>query len=538
MKLCVSLAAAVGIFASATILSAQEAVRPLLTVSVKNHSALLKAAAALVNAVEPGKGDTLDKEFRNELGSPDLAGIDANRPWQIALWFKGMGVPPVFATYVPVSDFEAFEKGLLPGKLLRGKQNQNEIVSAGGHAIVIHRNDGNAAIAADDRASVRRWEQSVPKSETHALHLNLGMDDAVRLQVISTLAFGKMMLGQTFSNPQFTNQGGFNPAAMTEMIGLYFQILEGVVKGLDQLHVEADVTAEHIALFKRVTPLADTDLSEWLRPGKGGLEKLVPFLDPEAPITFAARVGAGPGALDFMKKAMRLGFQMQNQAEDEATVQRTDELMKAMLPMAFAGSIRLDDGYRFGGVYEIPGNDAAKVYGQLLDWMNSIMEKQVGKDKMYSSFALKRGVRKIGEIGVDHASIGINMDSPAFQSPQQKEVLERMWPGGKFEVEYALKGNRLHMAAGTTLEKVMTPSNAPQALAVDPETASVGHINIAALMKGTIASNPLLPPQMQAKFKQLDPKGLSIPFKVNVDGQLKSEARIPIKLVSALGQLR
>lgn len=538
MKLCVSLLTAAGLFVSATISSAQEAMRPLVTVSVKNHRALVDAAAGLLNAVEPGKGDSLDQDSRDELGSPDLAGIDANRPWQIALWFKGMGVPPVLATYVPVSDFDAFEKGLRPGKLLRGGQNQNEIISAGGHAIVIHRKDGNAGVADSDRAAVRRWEQSVSKAEPHALHLNLGMDDAVRMQVVSTLAFGKIMLSQTFENPQFAGQSGFNPVAMKDIIGIYFQIVEGVVQGLEQLHVEVDVTSENIAIHKRVIPLAGTDLAEWLRPGKGGLQTLVPFMDPEAPLAVAARLTAGPGALEFMKKAIRLGFQMQNLNEDETTLERTDELMQAMLPMAFAGSIDLDDGYQFGAVYEIPGTEPAKVYGQLLDWLDNVMPGQVGKDKMYSSFTLKRGAQRIGDVSVDHASIGINPDSPALQSPQQKAVFEKMWPGGKMEIDYALKANRLHIAAGMALEKVMTPRNAPQQLAVDPETVLMGHANLAALLKGTLSSNPLVPPQTQAKFKQLDPKGLSIPFKVNVDGQLKSESRIPLKLISALSRLQ
>ena len=61
------------------------------------------------------------------------------------------------------------------------------------------------------------------------------MVDAVRMQILSTLGIGRMMLEQTFSSPQFANQGGFNPAAMREMVGLYFQMIEGTVKGLDRI---------------------------------------------------------------------------------------------------------------------------------------------------------------------------------------------------------------------------------------------------------------------------------------------------------------
>lgn len=538
MRLSVTLVAAIAIAVSSTVTIAQEALRPLLTISIKNHRTFATEAARLVNAIEPGKGDSMEQEFRDELGSPELAGIDDSRPWQFAVWFKGMGVPPVLATYIPVTDFAAFESGLQPGKILRGKQNQNQIVSAGKNAIVIHRKDADAAISESDRASIQKSAESVSASEAHTIHLNLQMDDAVRMQVMSTLAMGKMMIDQTFSNPQFANQGGFNPAAMSEMVGLYFQMIEGTVQGLARLDVEADVTPENIVIYKRVTPVAGSDLAEWLGRAEGGLAAVTPFLDPKAPMAFAMRLNAGPGALEFMKKAVRLSFQMQNQTEDEETVRQTDELMRALLPMVFAGSIGFEKGYQFAGVYEIPGGDTAKTYGQLLDWMKLLMDLQVGSDKMYSSFELKRGARKIGDVAVDRATIGLNLESPAFQSPQQKKMLETMWPGGKMQIEYALKESRLYMATGDSIEKSMTPFSTSPILEVDSETVLAGHVNLVALVKGTLSPNPLVPAEVQDKFRQLDPAGLAMRFKVNVDGRLKSESRIPLKLLSALGQLR
>jgi hypothetical protein len=538
MKYAILLAVLLGFCAAPDALHAQAPSSPLVTLSIGSQKALLEQASRLVRTVEPDQADSLRSEFAKMLGTPELAGIDAERPWQFALWFKGMESEPIMASYIPVTDFNVFKSGLTANGLLADAGRGNAILSSGSFAIVVHGDTSRTKLAPDDMAAVQKWVDSVPKSEAHTVHLKLELVDSIREQALGMLAMGRMMLlGSVPASAP--GESGLNPAAMTAMLGLYIDMIEGAIKGLDQLEVEMDVTQDHMNLFKSVSAVPGSDLAGWLRPGGRSLSSLGGFLDPNAAVAFASRLQAGPGAVDFLKKASRLGFEMQNQTIDEQSLRRADELFAVLLPMNVAGSVWLDGGYRASGVGEIPGDQPAVTYSQILDWLEGIMKSQVGPEKIYSRFDLQRGIRNIGEVPVDRLTLMLNLEAPALKAaPQQRDVLESMWPGGKMEVEYALSGNSLHMAAGIPMEQAIVPRSGSTWLSMDPQTVLVGHYNLVALLKGNGASMRFLPPDLLGKFKKLDPTGSTAPFRVNVDGGLKAETRIPLRVLSTLSQLQ
>ncbi len=538
MKYVILLVALFGFCAAPGALHAQGSASPLVTISISSQKALLEQASRLVRTVEPDQADSLRSEFAKMLGTPELAGIDVGRPWQFAFWFKGMESEPIMASYIPVTDFNVFKRGLTADGILADAGSNNAILSSGGFAIVVLGDYSKTKLAPDDMAAVQKWVASVPKSEAHTVHLKLALVDSIREQALGMLAMGRMMLLGSVAPPPGT-ESSFNPAAMTAMLGLYIDMIEGAIKGLDQLEVELDVTQDHIALFKSVSAVTGSDLAGWLTPGGRSLSSLGGFLNPNAAVAFASRLQAGPGAVEFLKKASRLGFEMQNQTLDEASLKRADELFQVLLPMNVAGSVWLDGGYRASGVGEIPGDQPAVTYSQILDWLEGIMKSQVGPERIYSGFDLQRGTRKMDTIPVDRLTLTLNLEAPALKAaPQQRDVLESMWPGGKMEVEYALSGNRLHMAAGIPMEQAITPQGGATILSIDPQTVLVGHYNLVALFKGYGASMAFLPPDLLEKFKKLDPAGNAAPFRVNVDGGLKAETRIPLRLLSTLSQLQ
>ena len=224
-------------FLSSTALAAQS---PLVTLTIKNHENLISSVAKVAEAARPGMGPMTAGMVPAFLGSPQLAGVDAERPWQLTLWWKGQGVEPTGAIYVPVTDLDAFKAGLSPGILLGGK-GQTTIAEKNGYAILY---DGNQKGFTDlDRDTILGWKVQPSKFKNRAINIHLAPNDEVRREIVQGLNTGKsaVMGGIKMGLQNAPNSAAINPDGMVEIMEIYFSLIEEVMRGFSQLDLGLNV---------------------------------------------------------------------------------------------------------------------------------------------------------------------------------------------------------------------------------------------------------------------------------------------------------
>jgi hypothetical protein len=193
-----------------------------------------------------------------------------------------------------------------------------------------------------------------------------------------------------------------------------------------------------------------------------------------------------------------------------------------------------------GGVYQFPGQDTAAVYAKLKDFMKTTMQSQVGADKPYSSVTIQEGDRKVGGISVDRTSLAINLDSPMYQMPGQKETVEALMPGGKMVFDYAIKGKDLFMGSPEQLDALLAGPAAGAAYkpeGVNSHTMAFGYINVFSIIPAILAGNPMVDDEDKEKLSKIDSAGTAIDFRVDLDNRLIYQAGVPLKFFQTIGQL-
>ena len=152
---------------------------------------------------------------------------------------------------------------------------------------------------------------------------------------------------------------------------------------------------------------------------------------------------------------------------------------------------------------------------------------------------MKEGHRKVGAIPVDRFSMTMNLDSPMFKMPGQREMVERMWGGEKLEFDYAVKGNRLYLASADKISELLeaTPrARAASGADATGSTALIGRANLLALIKQMLAVNPMLPADVKDKLERINPEGGDVRFRVDLDGRLSAKGEVPLKILEAFRQ--
>ncbi|MBI2948217.1 MAG: hypothetical protein HYY23_11270 [Verrucomicrobia bacterium] len=535
MKIQISIQLLITALCCCTVAAQEKSQPPLVQLKIQSFDALTANARRVATALGLDADWDPGAKLSGAIGSPDLAGVDRKRAWQVAVATKGPGALPLIALYVPVANFDAFKTGLKDSSPLKGGDKPNPLIQAGEFAVVVFQMGQGGEISDEEKKKLIAWAPA-GGAGTHLIDLALQLDEMTRQQVLQAMTMGRMIVAQSLSQQKLPAGAPVNPQAMTQMIGIYFDGFETLLKGLHRLEVHADFGDQMLSIAKTVQPRPDSELSRWFKSSGGGLAALANQLDPKATASVAGAFGENPAFMPMLKKLIRVSFQMQNQEVDEKLASQIDRLMEAMAPMRFVGSVDLGKTISYSGFYEFPKRGAKETYALFKEFFTDAMPSLAGKDKAYSSFEFKEGHHTVSGTPVDRFSMAFNLDAPMFKMPGQREALERLSNGGKMEFDYAVKANRLYLASPDKMSEALAAAARPTSasgLNATPNTALIGRANLLALIKQMLAVNPMLPAEIKEKFARLDPEGSDVRFRVDLDGRLSSRVDVPLKMFEA-----
>ncbi len=508
-----------------------------VTLTLRSYQTFTENFTAVVDAVSPGSASEALEDMRSGLGIQELKGIDTARPWQIAVWVETLGVPPCVSIRVPVSDFAAFRDGLNPG-VLKGREDQgNKIQQVEDYAVIWMEFGSPSETAA---AAEKAWKPDMLDASGGVVRLMLKPSSALREEMAGAVGMGRMAIGAALSSQGQQAAPGLDPKVMAELMGVYFDVIETVVKGFESLDLNLDLKGNKVLLKETIVPVPDSVLAGWLKVKEGELGVLRPYLVGDAPMGMAMRFEENEGLMPTINRFIALSLQVQGLPADSDVVQQTEELVRKFVPFQFAGTLEMNQGIQFGGIYQFPGKDSAVVYDSMKDYLRHTMQSQVGEGKPYSSLTFEDGVRRSNGVAVDRATMALNLESPIYQAPGQKEMVKNLMPDGKMTVEYALKGKDLLMGTPGRLDAILAgpPAGATyQPTGVNPHTMAYGFMNVFKFLPPILAANPMMSEEDKARFNKVDSEGTAFDFRIDIDNQFDYLASIPLKFFRTIGQL-
>jgi hypothetical protein len=465
------------------------------------------------------------------LGEEALGALDAERPWQVAVWMEALGGRPSASLYVPTKDFASLKTALDSGPLLQNAGGDPTVTANGDYA-AIYLPGAMPSETAD--AAHAAWASNQIGSPNNTVSLDVRPTESLRQQLVQGLAMIRMMVGGAIGAQNQEIMPGMDPMAMAELLGVYFEVIEVGLKGWDSLSIGLDVQQDALRIQERVTAVAGSEFATWLKGSEGSLASVLAYADDTAPATFAFRWKEAPAYMPTLKKFLRLSMQMQGVPADSDTVKETERLIDLMAPMQLAGSLDFKNGMAFSGAYQFPGRDVKEIYDLMRTFMETSMQGQVGEGKPYKEAIFKENQREVAGQRVDRLIMTFNLDAPLYQMPGQKEMIENLFPGGRMEFDYVLKGDSLLIASPTQLDKLLkVDAGSPKAKlgTLRPTTVLAGRMNVLELIPQFIKANPMLPEEAKQRFEGIDARGTDIQFRVDLDGSLNSEALVPLQLV-------
>jgi hypothetical protein len=447
----------------------------------------------------------------------------------------------VLAAKVPAKDIKAFKEALDGDGVLRS-QGHEWTQLEGGVGLILFLRDADS-LSDDEKAAFDAWKAESLRPPAHGLvELTLNLSDTLRDQAVGGLALGKMFASQAIAAQDSAANSGVSPAAMGTMLDAYFDLIEIILKGLQQYQLGLDLTADALTAEGSIAAKPDTELAKWLqKPATALTADDVDFVNPEAGLSFAGYFGKEPALMKALEKFLRASFAIQNVDTNGAAVKDMLDLMEKSLPMTFAGSLDLKDKLSLAFAQRFLAADAAEVWAKQKATFTKQLQAFVGKEKLYSAATLTEKNEVIDGVNVDRYSLTLNLDAPMLKMPGQKEKLERLLPGGKIELDYAVKGGRLFMASGGQMKDVLAlaggKSGGKAAPKLDAGTCLIAYLNVLTLAKQIVAAMPEVPTEVQDKLAKLDSKGTTIEFRLSLDQQARFSGRVPLKLISQFGRL-
>lgn len=80
---------------------AQEAPKPVATVTAKSYQEIADETSKIAGMFSPTSDKAIHEFFEKRLGIADLEGIDRGRPWHFAAWYEQIGGLPHCGTVYP-----------------------------------------------------------------------------------------------------------------------------------------------------------------------------------------------------------------------------------------------------------------------------------------------------------------------------------------------------------------------------------------------------------------------------------------------------
>ncbi|GEM_PF-2448479 len=524
---------------SFTLTRAFAASAPPISITVKSYQALEAGAIKLINAVKPGAGEEAAAELRGELGLSEMKGVDQTRPWQVAIWLESTSSDPSVSIRIPVTDFKAFSEGLDLSELLNDEDDPNSshsISQVGDYAVIWIEEAGTSDAA---KAANSGWTAGQLGPVDHLFRVVITPSDALRAELLQTIGLGRMIITGAVAEQDPAKMPGINPQALGELLGFYFDTVETGITGVDTISLGLNVDKSDLTITETVSATPGSELAKWLASSTGSLDGVLPYAAGSAQASFAMRFGNNPDVMPLLKKLMNLSMQMQGTGTDPKTVQDTETLVDAMLPVQFAGTVNVSNGINFGGAYEFPGRNVNEIYALFKTYLTGPMQSQAGEDKPYREISFKEGARKVGGTSIDQVTMVINLDAPIYQAPGQKEMIASMWKDGELVFDYAVVGERMLVGTADSIDALLAGggrSSVKPVLPLGKDTVAYGRINLLELIPAFLMANPLFPEEGKEKLKNLNAAGTDVSFKVDLNGALHSETVLPLKFISAIAE--
>jgi hypothetical protein len=531
------------VLAWAAILSASLAAaadQPLARLSVRSYTDLTNAISRLATAINPSQAQDPVLQFSLAMGLTNLATLDTQRPWEIALWHGGTAELPLLAVKVPARNVAKFKDALSPGGMLRSKAQDWLQLTNDTSLILFSKPD---SLSDSQKSALEEWKLQPMTPPAPLVELKLSLNEPLRLQALGMLPIGKMSAAQALASRSAQTPNAFNPAAIEGMVSVFFDTVQTVVAGLQDVTLGIDLSSDALIVQKSVSAKPGTDLAKWLQKPAGQVTAQdLNWAASDSSVSFAAFFGKDPALLKLAQKMIQLGFQMQNVETNGPAAKDLDLLMAKCLPVILAGSMDFKDTFAFAGAYRFPGSKVADTYAEIRRFLTNSFQGFVGEGKMYSAASLLEKHHMLNGIQVDRFTMTINADFPLFKAPGQKEQLALMWPNGKMEIDYAIKDDHLLIATRDRMNELLRPPGADSirkpAFKPGEGTLLAGSINLLALVGPMSAANPAIPDGVKERLAKLDAQGTGIEFQVRADQQLFASARIPLKLLRELGRLK
>jgi hypothetical protein len=508
-----------------------------VTLTVQSYRALTNAVVQVVDTVAPGSAGMWLADLREGLGISGLEGIDLDRPWQLAVWLEGTQGSPSISVRIPTTDFEAFKAGLASGSILSGF-NQPEAVRPAGDYANIWIQTG-AASGASESAHAAWKPADLPPAGT-VLGLEIKPGDPLREQILGALAMVRMMVvGMMVEQGQ--NVPGVDAQAMSELMGAYFDVAQVALRGLETLKLGLDVRGDEITLTETVTAKSNSELASWLDAGEGSLDSVIGYASTDLPLALAMRWDrVTAGFMPTLKKFARLSLQLQGVAASDDAVTQMEELLDAAIPMRFGGGLDFSEGFIFSGVYQFPGRDLGRIHELMRRYFEGPMQQQVGGDQLYKSISFKEGARKLDSVPVDRVTMELNLESPLYEVPGQKEMIERMWPGGRMVIDQARRGDRWFMGSPAALDRLLAGAPTAQPVvpaSLNPHTVLFGRVNLLKLLPAMLEGNPMVPDEAAAQLRRADSAGTEMTLQIDLTGSaLIARSVVPLKFLRSVAQ--
>lgn len=503
---------------------------PLVRITVRDFASLERNLNAVADAISPGSGGEALRELGAGLGITSLEGVDRSRPWQMDVWVETLGGPPSLSLRVPVEDYAAFAAAYQADgthRVIAKVDNYASVWMAGGSA------------QESARTTHDSWKADQLKACADTLLVEVTPNEAVRQFALQMVGVGRMSTAAGLSAGAGTQMPGMDMQALVKLMGVYFDVFETGVKGLKSFELGLDVSDNALRAREQVVPVAGSELASWFENDGGTLAGVASFLPKEGPAAFAMRLRKAPAYLPKLKEFATLSMQMQKAPNQEQTAKDMAAMLDAMTPMTFAGSLDFDQGMAFTGLYQFPdAAAAAAAYDTMMHFLTGTMQSQVGADRLYRRLDLTKAAREVNGTPVDRVVMEINLDSPVYQMPGQREMVEAMWQGGRLEFDYALQGRNLVVSSPANLETALQQArtgNPPPAVAIGDDTVLFARLNLLTLIPRFLASNPALPAEVREVMKRLDPAGTDVTIRADLDGTLSTDTRIPIALFRSIG---
>lgn len=507
-----------------------------ITITVKNFRSLTNMVAKMADTASPGSSYQVLTGIQGMLSDATLEAIDTDRPWHAAVWIESLGGTPAMSLFLPTKDYSALKSSLEYGPLMNGPSGAAEVSENGSYAALYYPGDMPSETAS---SAHKAWKASSLKSLDGVIDLSIQPSEPLRQQIVQSLAMVRMMIGGAFSSQSQDAFPGVDPMVMSQLLGSYFDVIDIGLKGWQKLSIGLDLTGENLAVRQSLTAIDGSELSKWLQGSDGSLGSVTSFIDETSPAAFAMRWDANPAYMPTLKKFMRLSMQMQGTAPDSEAVAETEKLLDLMAPMQAAGTIDFANGMGISGVYQFPGRDISEMYGLMRKFIQNSMQGQVGENMPYKELSIKEGHHKIGSQSVDRVTMAFNLDAPMYQMQGQKEIIEGMFPGGKMEFDYAVKGDNLFVASPDRLEQLLATSNPAaktQIGTLRPTTVLAARINMLKLVPQFMKNNPMVPETTRNQFNNIDSTGTDIRMTIDLDGSLKGETLVPLRLIKNVAQ--